>query len=163
MSEAPTVSNPVILDGEEQLTAKNDALAALPSPVPDPPKVTELEAYYHGLYHLVTHWAAFVAMMGVLLTIGLLMCLTPIARDVTFRNRRILALFIIILCSSMAGLYFIDRMKLYSNEINRKLPPAYKERLRKVFHDPSIPIIWRGRLATAFLTIFDLVLLYLSW
>jgi hypothetical protein len=44
----------------------------------DPPIATGGEVFTHTLYHHIAHWAAYVAMMGILITIGVLLSLTPL-------------------------------------------------------------------------------------
>src|ERR1051326_5694144 len=95
-SVTPRSSEQVLEQGEKQISSVADN--------PTATTVTELEAYYHSLYHLVSHWAAYIAMVGVLLTIGFFLCQTPIGEGLGYR-RRIVGIAFIILCSLAAAVY----------------------------------------------------------
>jgi hypothetical protein len=123
-----------------------------------PPRVTELEAYYHALYHLVTHWAAYVAMIALLLTIALLLCLTPIAGDA---HGRIIIMAAITAVSAAGCMYFVLSMKMYGDEVNARLPPAYKARVPRLNH-PHLPIKL-GITAPVVLAVFDILFLCSLW
>jgi hypothetical protein len=43
-----------------------------------PGKVGNPEVYYHALYHHVAHWAAYAAMMAVLLSVGAVLSVSQI-------------------------------------------------------------------------------------
>jgi heme/copper-type cytochrome/quinol oxidase subunit 1 len=123
-----------------------------------PHRVTETEAYYHALYHLVGHWAAYVAILGVLLTTALLLSLTPIPGDA---HRRIATIGIVVTLALIAGLYFILRMKMYGDEVATRLPESYKRRLKNLqHHNRSMVFGIGGVVGLAFLNWW---LLYELW
>jgi len=72
----------------------------------DNPEVTDRE-YYRALYHLVTHWAAVVVMLVLLLTMGVLIPSPSPAAVRTFRA----AIGVVTLLS----LYFLCRMHHFGN------------------------------------------------
>jgi hypothetical protein len=70
--------------------------------------------YYHSLYHLVTHWAAYVATLGLLLTIGVVISASP-----KLGNRWYFVLAIIV--ASGASFFFLRRMHTFATDVNRIL------------------------------------------
>ena len=135
------------------------------------PQVSETEAYYHALYHLIAHWAAYVAMMGILLTIGFFLCLTPISNGAG-HSRRLIVIGLIIVCSFVAAIYFAHGMKTYGEkEVNPRLPSQYKIRIDD---DPLKTLgmahfgnadrrLLGAYIAAIVIAAIDLLVLYMFW
>lgn len=102
------------------------------------------EVYYHALYHHVAHWGAYVAMMGLLVTIGILVCLTPVIGGDT--GMRKVGLIVGIIASAAGAVYFIRGMDTYGGIVNTEyLPQDY---LNKVQSMPHKMMILVGHAAT---------------
>ena len=88
-------------------------------------KVGEIEVYYHALYHHVAHWAAYVATMVLLVTVGLLVSLTPITSGSGLGQRKFGAGAAVV-CGLIAAIYFIKGMDTYGGILNTEcLPTSY--------------------------------------
>jgi len=113
------------------------------------------EIFYHALYHHVAHWAAYVATMVLLLTIGFLVSLTPIVGS-PFGMRRMGA-YAAAVCAFFAASYFIRGMNTYGGIINSEyLPDSY---LQKVLSLPHTWMIFSGHFAALVLFLWDICLI----
>lgn len=74
-------------------------------------------AYYHALYHLVTHWAAFVATLALLVTIGVVISASP-----TLGNRWYFIF--AIATTTIAAWFFLWRMGTFGAVVNTSLKGA---------------------------------------
>src|SRR2546425_4595868 len=118
--------------------------------------INSSELYYHSLYHHIAHWGAYVAMMGVLLTIGFFLSLTPMKDTSLFSVRTGVVVFSI--CASfLASLYFIGGMNTYGKEKNTRLPEAHLQVTQNFRHETTILL---GRLAAGIVFSLDLFLLF---
>ncbi len=85
--------------------------------------------FYHALYHLVAHWAAFVGTLGLLTTVGVVisstaMPLTGIRR--LYCQSAILGL-------SASSLFIVWRMITYGRIVKQMIStPEYEKQLRRV-------------------------------
>ena len=107
--------------------------------------------FYHALYHLVAHWAAFIATLGLLLTIGLILATSP-----TIRHRSPCVYLIIIVLSG--SWWILWRMWIFVNFLNTKLPTDY---LRTIVWGwiPHPYNLVAGALGALAITILDLWIL----
>ena len=79
---------------------------------------TEFE-YYHALYHLVYHWAANVAALALLITIGIVLS-TGCAQVMRFWPRGLFCLTAIVI-TLLASWFFLWRMKQFGSKVNQYL------------------------------------------
>jgi hypothetical protein len=79
------------------------------------PVLHDLE-YYHALYHLVSHWGAYMASMGLLLTIGVLLSTASIPG----RARKGFCIAFIAVVP-LGAWFFLWRMYVFANEVNHRL------------------------------------------
>ncbi|MBE0659171.1 MAG: hypothetical protein IH602_15860 [Bryobacteraceae bacterium] len=76
--------------------------------------------FTHALYHTVTHWAAFMVAMGLLLSMGVV--LSKVSRPSGVK---------LWFCVSATGailaacFYFLQRIKAFGGELEKRLPAAY--------------------------------------
>jgi hypothetical protein len=115
------------------------------------------EVFYHALYHHLAHWAAYIAMVGLLVTIGVGLSLTPMASDAT-RGIRGAGLVVAILCSLLGSGYFVKGMDTYGALVNERLPETY---LRKTQTFPHKMMIAVGMIAPLACAVWDCWLLYM--
>jgi hypothetical protein len=97
--------------------------------------------FYHALYHLLSHWAAFMATLGLLITIATVMStsfLEPIDRLRRFCSVASVAL------TLFGSWFFLWRMFLYSSIVNRMLPNHYTRQLPGVSASQWILVIAAG-------------------
>jgi len=88
-----------------------------------PETVGPTEVFYHALYHHVAHWAAFVGMMGILITIGALLSVTQIE---TKSVPRFFGTLFAISAALFGSWYFVGfGMRKYGAILNRRLPGHY--------------------------------------
>lgn len=121
--------------------------------------VNETEAFYHALYHLVTHWAAYVAMLALLLTVAFLLSLTPITGDNVRARIGVIAL--VNGAGLVGSLYFVLGIKAFAEDVSKKLPASYVKRVQRTRHSQrSVLLGVLGSLAAAAL---NWLLLYKSW
>jgi hypothetical protein len=97
--------------------------------IPDEDKV-----FYHALYHHVTHWAAYIAMNGLLITIGFFLSLTP-PNDGAHMNLRLVIIQFAVIVSFSAALYFTSGMFRYGRKLNESVPESYLKYYLKVPHN----------------------------
>ncbi len=81
--------------------------------------------FYHALYHLLTHFAAFMATLGLSVSIGVALAST----STTFTRAKRQYCLTVLLCVMLASWFFLWRMYTYSTIVNRMLPIAYFEQL----------------------------------
>lgn len=125
------------------------------------PQVGPTEVYYYYLYHHIAHWAAYVAMMGVLLTIGFFLALTPITGDLRQQSLRFRfgVIAFVIAASLGAALYFLlAGMNSYGGKTNRCLPNKYQPQKRREYR-----AIGLGLAGAIVLAIVDSILLCSIW
>ena len=108
------------------------------------PRSTDLdtdskEVFYHALYHHLAHWAAYTAMVGLLVTIGVGLSLTPLANDAT-RGVRAAGIGVAILCALLGSGYFAKGMDTYGSFVNEKLPEAYLRKTQTFPHKMMIVV-----------------------
>ena len=84
--------------------------------------VEHKEIFYHALYHHIAHWAAYVAMMGLLVTTGLLVSLTPVLSSPDSWKRKT-GVIVAIICSLAGAIYFIKGMDKYAGIMNTEYLP----------------------------------------
>ncbi len=96
--------------------------------------VDERELFYHALYHHVTHWAAYIAMLGILITIALLLSLSPVESG-SNSLVRILGPGWAIIAAFGGALYFVNGMDKYGRILNEQLDPAYFTRVSILPHN----------------------------
>ena len=89
-----------------------------------PETVGPTEVFYHALYHHIAHWAAYVAMMGILITIGALLSVTSIAEQKSVPH--FLGTLFAISAALFGSWYFVGfGMRKYGAILNRRLPRHY--------------------------------------
>ena len=121
-------------------------------------KVSQTEVYYHALYHLVGHWAAYVSIVGGLLTTAIILCVSPVPSSA---HGRILVIAFAVALAFTAGLYFILRMRMYGQEVAARLPESYKRRLTNLRHnDRTIAV---GIIGLTTLAVLNWAILYHIW
>jgi hypothetical protein len=121
----------------------------------NPPTASSSEVFYHALYHHITHWAAFVAMMALLITIGFILSLTPIPKDF-YSGRRTAGVFAAVVAGLAGAIYFAKGMDTYGALVNERLPKDYLEKVWTFPHKTTIAL----QTISAFLcAIWDIVLL----
>ena len=103
------------------------------------PTANSTEVFYHALYHHVTHWAAFVAMMGLLITIGFVLSLTPIPRD-AYSGWRTAGVFVAVAAGLAGAIYFAKGMDTYGALVNERLPRDYLEKVWTFPHKITIAL-----------------------
>lgn len=86
-----------------------------------PDKQCEM-CFYHALYHLVAHWAAYIAITGVLLVM-IASLVAPQHPPASRIGRAILTCFFVFLLGG--AWYFLIRMRRFGYEVNLRLPPPY--------------------------------------
>jgi hypothetical protein len=97
------------------------------------------EVFYHALYHHLAHWAAYTAMVGLLVTIGVGLSLTPIASDAT-RGARAAGVGVAIICALLGAFYFVKGMDTYGALVNERLPEAYLRKTQTFPHKMMIAV-----------------------
>jgi hypothetical protein len=121
--------------------------------------VNETDAFYHALYHLVTHWAAYIAMLALLLTMAFLLSLTPITGDNVHSRIGVIAL---INGAGLVGcLYFVLGVNAFAEDVSKRLPASYVKRVRRTRHS-QLPILL-GVLCSLAAAALNWWLLYKSW
>ena len=118
----------------------------MPNSVEEVKTVGDTELFYHALYHHVAHWAAYIAMLGILITIALLLSLSPVESG-SNRLVRVLGTGWAIFSASLGASYFINGMRKYGQILNERLPPAYLKSV--LFH--SHKLITCGQIIAAVL------------
>ena len=119
-------------------------------------RVTDTEVFYHALYHHVAHWAAYVAMMGLLVTVGILVSLTPIIGGTDPTKRKVGAI-AAVAGACLGALYFIKGMDTYGGILNTEhLPRPY---LDKVLTFPHKMMIIVGALVALGVSAWDIWLI----
>ena len=93
--------------------------------------------YYHALYHVIAHWAAFNATLGLLGTLSLVLYTVAFPHD-TVRRRSAEAVVLILL---LASWYFLWRMHTYVRVVNRMLPAWYVQELRGDLVGPGMTFV----------------------
>jgi hypothetical protein len=126
------------------------------------PRSTDLdidsrEVFYHALYHHLAHWAAYTAMVGLLVTIGVGLSLTPIASGAA-GGVRAAGVGVAILCALLGSGYFAKGMDTYGALVNERLPEAY---LRKTQTFPHKMMIAVGMISPLACAVWDCWLLYM--
>ena len=122
------ISDPVT---EAKVAAAQEPSDAPPLPPVETPDrqfvANESESFSHALYHHVAHWAAYVAMMGFLITIPLLLSLSPIeAEPIARRGTRIIGLLWTISAALAGAFYFVlFGMNKYGRILNKRLSNRY--------------------------------------
>ena len=114
------------------------------------------EVYYHSLYHHIAHWGAFVAMMGVQLTLGFFISLTPI-KDASLWSVRAGAVAAIIVASALGALYFIKGMYTYGRQVNTRVGSVYYDDIKTVNHSTMIFVECLAAVVAAGFNLFLLV------
>lgn len=110
--------------------------------------------FYHALYTLITHWAAFIACIGLLATIGVVIStVTGPLKGI----RRLFCQCSILMISIGAGL-FNWRMYTYSVVVDNMLPPKYIQQLSLMGATPTTALLGAG--ATAILAVFCSLILW---
>ena len=108
-------------------------------------------AYYHSLYHLVTHWAAFVGVLALLITIGVVISASP-----KLGNRWYFVFAII--SGTLAAFYFLGRMRTFGNSVLTKLEEFADESTLP----PVIGFPWNllvGAIVVVGITVLDFIAL----
>jgi hypothetical protein len=102
--------------------------------------VRETDVYYHALYHHLAHWAAYVAMMGLLVTIGLAVSLTPILANADAGKRKA-GVVVSVIGACLGAVYFIKGMDTYGGIVNYEyLPQSYLDKVSTFPHKMMIVI-----------------------
>ena len=73
--------------------------------------MNEERLFNHRLYHLVYHWAAYVATLVLLLTLGAIVCVSPQIRYPGYLHFANIA-------GGAASLFFLWRMNTFGNKVN---------------------------------------------
>lgn len=127
----------------------------------DKPKIHESETYYHALYHHVTHWAAYLALMGFLLTIGVVVSLSPpvgAAPNLFQVYVRLIGIAAAIVAAMIGACFFMTGMDRYGGLLHENLPEYY---LRKTLALPHAKMIRLAKAAAILLGLWDIGILFL--
>jgi hypothetical protein len=108
--------------------------------------------FNHALYHLVTHWAAVIAVIVWLLTVG--MVLGSTGKDSI--NNKCFFYFAILAAAGMA-IYFLIRMYIFGTVVNANLPPDYVRDMMLLQHPYNLVV---GGVVVVFILAFDLYVLH---
>ena len=95
--------------------------------------------FNHALQHLVRHWAAYIASLGILLGIGIGASSKPTGPPATV-GQRICAYRIAILLTLAASVFFLRRMVVFGRELN--LSEDYLKKVGLFGKDPYHLNIW---------------------
>jgi hypothetical protein len=90
--------------------------------------------FNHALYHLVTHWAAMVTILVLLLTVGVVLLTTTGPMQCW---KKVCACVVIGITAAMP-IYFLTRMVRYGKVVNAQLPADYVSRMETVPQSPRI-------------------------
>jgi len=108
--------------------------------------------YNHALYHLVYHWAAYVAFLVLLITIGVILSVAPVP---PVRVSRLYDAFAIVVCGTASG-FFLWRMDTFGKVVNQSLKGAAAATMWT-----SDPVnLWIGAAVTGCVVIADIVVLW---
>ena len=117
-----------------------------------PSSVGDTEVYYHALYHHIAHWAAYIAMMAILISIGSNLSVFQGA-SAPFRRAGAIGVTII----AWAGAwYFIRGMDTYGAILCEAVPKSYLDRTQTNPHSRTITI---GKVAATVAALMDLALI----
>ncbi len=109
--------------------------------------------FNHRLYHLVYHWAAYVATLVLLLTLGAWVAVTPASfiRDASYLRFANIA-------GALASWFFLLRMKTFGDEVNALMGAAAHVKpqwfLRWFLTHPRN--LWFGAVVTLAILVFNL-------
>jgi hypothetical protein len=117
--------------------------------------------FYHALYHHVTHWAAYVAMNGLLITFAFFLSLSPPIDGANLVQRLIIAQFAV-LASLCAALYFTSGMYRYGKKLNESVPKYYLDYYLKISHNKMTLLQLVGSFSLAVLDEWILLVLLIS-
>ena len=115
------------------------------------------DLFYHALYYHLAHWAAYIAMVGLLVSIGVGLCLTPIAGGPT-SGVRSAGVGVAILCSLLGSFYFVKGMDTYGALVNERLPASYLMKIQTLPHKMMIVV---GAIAPLACAVWDFWLLHM--
>jgi len=90
--------------------------------------------FYHALYYLVSHWAAFIASLGLLVTTGVIV--STVATPLNGIRR--LYCQAAIATMFFGSWFFLWRMYTFSSIVQRMLPRTYLQELALVGANPTI-------------------------
>ena len=103
-------------------------------------KVSDIEIYYHALYHHIAHWTAYIAMIATLIAIGAILS----------------AFHCVIFAAWIGAWYFIRGMDTYGAILCESVPKWYLARTHTFPHKRTIAI---GKLAATLAAVVDLALM----
>src|SRR5689334_1902060 len=89
-------------------------------------------SFYHALYHLVTHWAATVTILVLLLTVGVILLTTSGPMRIW---QKVCACLVIAITAALP-IYFLERMATYGAFVTSQLPAEYVTKVDSFPHSP---------------------------
>lgn len=98
-------------------------------------KVGNEEVYYHALYHHVAHWAAYAAMMAVLLSVAAILSVSQIKLTCAVR---IVGVFCAVGAATAGAVYFMLGMKTYGAILCEAVPDNYLLRTQTFRHNTTV-------------------------
>jgi len=126
----------------------------MPGQATAPKAADAKDIFNHVLAHHVAHWAAYVAMIGVQLTIAFALCMTPVPpASQLFRK---IGIGLVIASATIGALYFMKGMDRYGGMLHDRLPEDY---IRKSTMMPHGMMIGSSALAALALAVLDYALL----
>lgn len=120
-------------------------------PLQQPLKIGDIEVYYHALSHHIAHWAAYIAMVATLITIGASLS----GFQGAMRPFRIAGSTGAVLAAWAGAIYFIRGMDTYGSILCEAVPKPYLLRTQTFRHDLTILI---GKSVATACAIADLLL-----
>lgn len=111
--------------------------------------MNEERLFNHRLYHLVYHWAAYVATLVFLLSLGALVCVSPTIRYPAYLRFANIA-------GGAASLFFLYRMKTFGDKVNQMISGVDQE-TQWFFRHPYN--LWFGAAVTLAIIIINLAMI----
>ncbi len=103
------------------------------------PNVGSTEVWYHALYHVIGHFAAYVVMLAALVNIAFIVATIHPIGDLLHRVRAAVMGGATLLALTGA-LYFMNAMGKYAAQVNARLPPEYLKTIMTFPHSLAVTI-----------------------
>jgi hypothetical protein len=111
--------------------------------------VNEDRLFNQRLYHLVYHWAAYVATLVLLLSLGALVCVSPTIRYPAYLR-------FVNIAGGAASLFFLYRQKTLGDRVNEMVGGVDREAQWFLKHPKNM---WFGGAVTVIIVIMNLLII----